>query len=60
MKEKLTMSQEDKNHIEALNKISERYLKVGKKIQLKHLSTDCLKLLKNAEEPCRFLPFFLS
>ena len=40
----------DMSAIEALNKISERYLKVGKKIQLKHLSPDCLKLLKNAEE----------
>lgn len=40
----------DMSAIEALNKISERYLKVGKKIHLKHLSTDCLKLLKNAEE----------
>ena len=40
----------DMSAIEALNKISERYLKVGKKMHLKHLSTDCLKLLKNAEE----------
>lgn len=40
----------DMSAIEALNKISERYLKVGKKIHLKHLSPDCLKLLKNAEE----------
>lgn len=40
----------DMSAIEALNKISERYLKVGKKIHLKHLSKDCLVLLKNAEE----------
>ncbi|MBI9034587.1 MAG: SulP family inorganic anion transporter [Bacteroidales bacterium] len=40
----------DMSAIEALNKISERYLKVGKKIHLKHLSQDCLKLLRNAEE----------
>lgn len=40
----------DMSAIEALNKISERYMKVGKKIQLKHLSKDCLVLLKNAEE----------
>lgn len=36
--------------IEALNKITERYLKVGKKIHLKHLSPDCRILLKNADE----------
>lgn len=40
----------DMSAIESLNKITERYLKVGKKIHLKHLSTDCLTLLKNAEE----------
>lgn len=40
----------DMSAIEALNKITERYLKVGKKLHLKHLSKDCLVLLKNAEE----------
>ncbi len=40
----------DMSAIEALNKITERYHKVGKKVHLKHLSKDCLKLLKNAEE----------
>lgn len=40
----------DMSAIEALNKITERYHKVGKKIQLKHLSPDCRQLLKNAEE----------
>lgn len=40
----------DMSAIEALNKITERYRKVGKKIHLKHLSPDCRKLLKNAEE----------
>lgn len=40
----------DMSAVEALNKITERYLKVGKKIHLKHLSPDCRKLLKNAEE----------
>jgi SulP family sulfate permease len=40
----------DMSAIEALNKITERYLKVGKKVHLKHLSPDCRKLLKNAEE----------
>jgi SulP family sulfate permease len=40
----------DMSAIEALNKITERYQKVGKKIHLKHLSKDCRLLLKNAEE----------
>ena len=34
--------------IEALNKLTERYHKVGKRVQLKHLSADCQKLLGNA------------
>ena len=40
----------DMSGIEALNKITERYAKVGKKIHLKHLSTDCRQLLKNADD----------
>lgn len=40
----------DMSAIEALNKITERYLKVGKKVHLKHLSADCRQLLQNAEE----------
>lgn len=40
----------DMSAIEALNKITERYHKMGKKIHLKHLSPDCRQLLKNAEE----------
>jgi SulP family sulfate permease len=36
--------------IEALNKITERYFKAGKEIHLRHLSPDCLQLLKNAEK----------
>lgn len=40
----------DMSGIEALNKLTERYFKVGKKIHLKHLSTDCRKLLKNADK----------
>ncbi len=39
----------DMSAIEALNKITERYHKVGKKVHLKHLSKDCRKLLQNAE-----------
>lgn len=36
--------------IEALNKLTERYMKAGKTIHLKHLSPDCQTLLKNAEK----------
>lgn len=39
----------DMSAIEALNKITERYQKVGKKVHLKHLSKDCRRLLKNAD-----------
>ena len=35
----------DMSAIEALNKLTERYMKVGKKVQLKHLSKDCSKML---------------
>lgn len=40
----------DMSAIEALNKITERYHKVGKRVQLRYLSTDCRKLLVNAEK----------
>ncbi|MEX0290986.1 MAG: SulP family inorganic anion transporter [Flavobacteriaceae bacterium] len=39
----------DMSAIEALNKITERYMKVGKTVHLKHLSRDCKRLLKNAD-----------
>jgi SulP family sulfate permease len=39
----------DMSAIEALNKITERYHKVGKKVHLKHLSPDCRKLIQNAD-----------
>ncbi|MFN3195864.1 MAG: SulP family inorganic anion transporter [Chlorobiota bacterium] len=39
----------DMSAIEALNKITERYHKVGKTVHLRHLSKDCRKLLKDAE-----------
>ena len=39
----------DMSAIDAVNKITERYAKVGKKVHLKHLSADCIDLLKNAE-----------
>ena len=40
----------DMSAIEALNSLTERYLKAGKKIHLRHLSTDCQDLLKNADK----------
>jgi SulP family sulfate permease len=39
----------DMSAIEALNKLTERYHRVGKKLHLRHLSNDCKLLLKNAE-----------
>ena len=39
----------DMSAIEALNKITERYQKVGKKVHLKHLSKDCQILLQKAD-----------
>jgi SulP family sulfate permease len=40
----------DMSAIEALNKLTERYHRAGKKIQLRHLSPDCKKLLIKADE----------
>ena len=39
----------DMSAIESLNVITERYHKVGKKVHLRHLSPDCIRLLRNAE-----------
>lgn len=38
----------DMSAIEALNKLTERYHKAGKRLHLKHLSADCRVLLHNA------------
>lgn len=40
----------DMSGIEALNKITERYANAGKKVHLRHLSKDCVRLLKNAQD----------
>ena len=40
----------DMSAIEALNRITDRYLKVGKKVHLRHLSRDCRRLLANADK----------
>lgn len=39
----------DMSAIETLNKITEQYAALGKKVILRRLSSDCRKLLKNAE-----------
>jgi len=38
----------DMSAIEALNVVTQRYHKAGKKVHLRHLSKDCIKLLQNA------------
>jgi SulP family sulfate permease len=40
----------DHSAIEAINGLTEKYLQIWKKLHLKHLSKDCIKLLKNAEK----------
>ncbi len=42
----------DQSAIEAINKITEKYLKAGKNIHLWHLSPDCRALIKKAEKIC--------
>jgi len=39
----------DMSAIEALNVLTHRYAKQGKKVHLRHLSKDCINLLSNAE-----------
>jgi len=39
----------DMSAIEALNVVTNRYHKLGKKVHLRHLSKDCVVLLQNAE-----------
>mgnify|MGYP001134326153 FL=1 len=40
----------DMSAIEAVNKLTERYLKLGKTVHLKHLNPDCIELLENADK----------
>jgi len=42
----------DQSAIECVNRLKERYLKQGKNIHLRHLSSDCVKLIKKAEKIC--------
>ncbi|WP_026935250.1 SulP family inorganic anion transporter [Christiangramia echinicola] len=39
----------DMSAIEALNQVTQRYSKAGKKVHLRHLSRDCRRLLENAD-----------
>jgi SulP family sulfate permease len=39
----------DMSAIEAVNKVTERYKKVGKEVHLRHLSDDCIVLLNKAD-----------
>ena len=40
----------DISGIEALNKLTEKYKQKGKKLEITHLSPDCIQLLKDAED----------
>jgi SulP family sulfate permease len=42
----------DQSAIEAVNKLTERYLKENKTIHLRHLSKDCTRLIQKAEKIC--------
>ena len=42
----------DQSAIDTLNKLAERYQKKGKTIHLRHLSPDCVRLIKRAEKIC--------
>ena len=42
----------DQSAIESINKITQKYLAVGKTIHLRHLSTDSQKLITKAEKIC--------
>lgn len=42
----------DQSAIETVNKLAEKYQKVGKNLHLRHLSGDCVRLIKKAEKIC--------
>lgn len=42
----------DQSAIEAINKIADKYILEGKTIHLRHLSADCVKMVKRAGEVC--------
>jgi SulP family sulfate permease len=42
----------DQSAIEAINKLAERYQAANKSLHLRHLSPDCIRLIKRAEDIC--------
>jgi len=42
----------DQSAIEAINKLAEKYQRAGKSLQLRHLSADCIRLIRRAEKIC--------
>ena len=42
----------DQSAIEAINKIADKYMQEGKTIHLRHLSSDCVNMVKRAGEVC--------
>ncbi|MFT5683422.1 MAG: SulP family sulfate permease [Myxococcota bacterium] len=42
----------DQSAIESINKLAEKYQDAGKEVHLRHLSSDCIKLIKRAEKIC--------
>ncbi len=42
----------DQSAIEAINKLAAQYQRAGKSVHLRHLSHDCIKLIKKAEKIC--------
>lgn len=42
----------DQSAIEIINKVAEAYQQLGKNIHLRHLSQDCIRLIKKAEKIC--------
>jgi len=42
----------DQSAIEALNRLAERYQAVGKRLHIRHLSPDCIRLIRRADTIC--------
>ncbi len=42
----------DQSAIEAINKLADKYQRAGKTLHLRHLSADCIRLIKRADRIC--------
>ncbi|MGB3467404.1 MAG: SulP family inorganic anion transporter [Cyclobacteriaceae bacterium] len=42
----------DQSAIESINKLAEKYQKLGKNLHLRHLSKDCIRMIRKAEKIC--------